>query len=321
MAFIFRNRRNTAEAGTLAGRWLRALLLEDWGLKLLALAITVGLWYAVTAQRAPATSRQRGVPLEFLLPENMEVGNDPVSEVDLTLEGSLSKLGEINDRNLVARVNVSDLKAGDRVVRLNDKNVMMDLPSGVRVVDIAPRSVTLRLEPVVEREVPVEFRFDGTLPEGFHVTGVRINPASVHIRGPESHVRSIDRAYTETISLEGQRESLTLPQLAIDIPDRKVTPLESTVSVRVEIAEQQVERRFDGVLVRSAAGGQARPESVSLVLRGPRSIVEALKQEELRVLVDVGPEGSVAPRLVLPRVAEGRVELLSVSPSQFTLER
>jgi YbbR domain-containing protein len=321
MAFTFGNRRDMAKAGTVAGRWLRALLFEDWGLKLLALAITVGLWYAVTAQRAPAISRQRGVPLEFLVPENMEVSNDPVGEVDLTLEGSQSRLAEVNARNLVARANVADLKPGDRVVRLTDRNVVMDLPEGVRVVDITPRSVTLRLEPLVEREVPVEARFEGELPEGFLVAGVQINPPAVRIRGPESHVRSIDRAYTETISLGGQRESLTLLQTAIDIPDRKVVPHESAVSVRVEIAEQRIERRFDGVTVRSAAGGQARPESVTLILRGPRSVIEALKQEEVRVVVEVGPEGAAAPRLALPRGAEGRVEMVSVSPSQFTLER
>jgi len=321
MAFTFINRQNAADAGTLVGRWLRALLFEDWGLKLLALGITVGLWYAVTAQRAPATIRLRGVPLEFLLPENVEVSNDPLGEVDLTLEGSQGKLAEINARNLVARADVTDLKVGDRVARLNDKNVVMDLPEGVRIVDITPRSVTLRLEPVIEREVPVEARFEGGLPEGFVTTGIGINPRTVHVRGPEGHVRSIDRAYTETISLEGQRDSLTLPQTAIDIPDRKVVPLESTVSVRIEIAEQRAERRFEGVPVRSAAGGQARPDSVALVLRGPRSAVAGLKPEDVRVVVEVGPDGSPSPRVVLPRGLEGRLELVSLSPSQFTLER
>jgi len=71
-----------------ARRWLRALLFEDWTLKLLALAITLGLWYAVTTQRAPATKRLHDVPLEFLLPENIDIGNDPVDKVDVMLEGS-----------------------------------------------------------------------------------------------------------------------------------------------------------------------------------------------------------------------------------------
>jgi hypothetical protein len=36
---------------TLPERWLRKVFLEEWGLKLLALAITAVLWLAVTGQK------------------------------------------------------------------------------------------------------------------------------------------------------------------------------------------------------------------------------------------------------------------------------
>jgi len=195
------------------------------------------------------------------------------------------------------------------------------LPDGVRIVDIMPRSVTLRLEPVVVLEVPVEADFEGELPEGFERREVRVMPATVRVRGPESHVKRIERIFTETISLEGQRESLTLPQAAVDIPDQKVVPLEGSVAVRVEIAEQTVERRFAGVAVRSAAGGQVSPQTVSATLRGPRSIVESLKVEDVRIVVEVGEDGRPAPRLSLPPPAVGRVELVSTSSNNFGISR
>src|ERR687889_1441511 len=144
-----------------ARRWLRALLFEDWTLKLLALGITLGLWYAVTTQRAPAQMRLRAVQLDFVLPDGVEIGNEPVDEVDVTLEGSQGKLAELNARNLIARADLTELQSGDRVLRLTDRNVLMDLPEGVRIVQINPRSITLHLEPLVERDVPVEARFEG----------------------------------------------------------------------------------------------------------------------------------------------------------------
>src|SRR2546423_13344621 len=154
MSFQFAKKSGGETRGA-AARWLHALLFEDWTLKLFALLITFGLWYAVTTQRAPATVRLRGVQLDFILPENVEISNDPVEEIDVTLEGGQSKLAELNARGLVARADVTNLKPGDRVARLPD-NDKMDLPEGVRVVEITPRSVTLHLEPVVVREVPVE---------------------------------------------------------------------------------------------------------------------------------------------------------------------
>jgi YbbR domain-containing protein len=319
MAFRFTKARS-GDARGVAWRWLRAFFLEDWTLKILALLITLGLWYAVTTQRAPATMRLRAVQLEFILPENVDIGNDPIEEVDVTLEGSQGKLAELNARNLVARADVTNLKPGDRVARLSD-NIRMDLPEGVRVIEVSPRSVTLHLEPVIVNSVPVEARFEGEPPEGFERLGVEVTPPQVRLRGPESHVRAIERAYTETISLAGQRESITAPQAAVDIPDHKVTPLDPTVSVRVEIAEEQLQRRFTNVPVRSAAGGPVTPANASLTLRGPRSLVEALRPEDVRLIIGAAPDGTPAPRLLLPPSATGRVELVSTTPSEFTVNK
>ncbi|MBC7929998.1 MAG: YbbR-like domain-containing protein [Rubrivivax sp.] len=309
------------DARGVARRWLRALWAEDWTLKLLALLITLGLWYAVTTTSAPATVRLRGVQLDFILADNIEIGNEPPDEVDVTLEGGQGKLAELNARSLVARADVTNLKPGDRVARLSDKNVRMDLPEGVRIVEIAPRSVTLRLETVVERDVPIEARFEGELPEGFKRLGVEVTPASVRVRGPESHVRAVEKAFTETISLAGQRESITLLQIAVDIPDHKVVPLAANVAVRVEIAEEQSERRFTNVPVRSAAGGNVAPATATVVLRGPRSIIEALRPENVRVVLEIAEDGSTAPRLALPPTAAGRVEHVSTSPAEFTINK
>src|SRR2546423_1882347 len=95
-------------------QWARSLVVDDWKLILLALVITLGLWYAVTTQRAPATVHLPPVPLEFILPDNVEIGNDPPKTVEVALEGSQSKLAEMNTRTLIARANVSDLQPGDR---------------------------------------------------------------------------------------------------------------------------------------------------------------------------------------------------------------
>jgi YbbR domain-containing protein len=304
-----------------ARRWLRALLFEDWTLKLLALGITLGLWYAVTTQRAPAQTRLRAVQLDFLLPEGVDIGNEPLDEVDITVEGSQSKLVELNARNLVARADLTDLSTGDRVLRLTDKNVLMELPEGVRIVNINPRSLTLHLEPLVERDIPVEARFEGDPPEGFVRGAVQVTPPSVRVRGPQSHVNAVERAFTETISLAGERDTVVRPQVAVDIPDHKVTPAESSVAVRVEIDEEQAERRFSNVAVRAASGAPVSPQAVTLTLKGPRTIVESLRPEDVRVVVEAAEDGRPVPRLALPPSAQGRVELFNTNLPEFTVNR
>ena len=309
------------EGGGVTRRWLRALFLEDWTLKALALLITLGLWYAVTTQRAPATKRLHDVPLEFLLPEGVDIGNDPLDRVDVLLEGNQDRLAVLTARDLVAQVDVTSLLPGDRNPRLTDKNVSMELPEGVRILEITPRSLTLHLEPVVEREVPVEARFEGAPPAGFERGAVGVAPERIRVRGPESHINAVERAFTETISLAGRRETLALPQVSVDIPDHKVVPLEAFVSVRVEIAEERSERRFTDVPVRGDWGGTVSPDTAAVTVRGPRSVVEALRPEDVRLLIVLAEGGAPEKRLVLPPGAQGRVEVVSTNPSEFTLGR
>ncbi|HEX8119491.1 MAG TPA: YbbR-like domain-containing protein, partial [Pyrinomonadaceae bacterium] len=201
------------------------------------------------------------------------------------------------------------------------RNVSMDLPEGVRIVSINPRSIALHLEPLVEREVPVEARFEGAPPAGFARGDVQVTPPSVRVRGPASHVGAVERAFTETISLAGQRETLLLPQVAVDIPDHKVVPLDATVSVRVEIGEEQSERRFTNVPVRAESGAAVTPQAAAVNVRGPRTGVEGLRAEDVRLVVAAGEDGRVVPRLLLPPGAQGRVELVNTNPSEFTFNK
>ena len=67
---------------------MRGLFLEDWGLKLLAWLITLGLWYGVTGQRRPATVRIPNVQLSYRVPPQMEISNDARREIEVTLTGA-----------------------------------------------------------------------------------------------------------------------------------------------------------------------------------------------------------------------------------------
>ncbi|HEY0004975.1 MAG TPA: CdaR family protein [Pyrinomonadaceae bacterium] len=301
-------------------RWLREIFIEDWNLKLLALAITLGLWLGVTGQRAPTTRHFRGVQLSFIVPGGMEISNDPPREVEVTLTGSKHEIDRLNARDLLATIDVTDFKPGERVVQLTNR-IKLDLPQSVRVDDVEPGAVAMRLEPRIEREVEVEARLEGNLPEGYELRGVNLAPSKVRVRGPASHVNALQKALTETIRLEGLKESYNAPQAAIDIADPKVDLLIPSVSVTLEIGEKRVEKSFAGVLVQTADGAQARPSTASVTLFGPRSLMEQLRPENVRIELDAAPDGSITPRLVLPEGMQAQIELRSIRPTGFSIIR
>ena len=230
-------------------RWVRKILLEDWSLKLLAVAITAVLWLAVTGQNEPKTLRIPGVQLNFLKQKGFEISNEPPGSVEVILAGSPDKLKDIESGSLVATVDVSDQKPGERVVRLSHDRVKMDLPPGVKIQGFQPATVPIRLEPSTESQVDVEIKFEGKLPEGYEITGFSTSPASIRVSGPSDRVNALRKAVTETVLLDGKTESFTL-NVAINIPDPKIDILDPTVNVRVEIAE----RRRTDVHIRFATG-------------------------------------------------------------------
>ncbi len=234
-----------------AERWLHKVFLEDWGLKLLALAITIALWLAVTGQNKPTTMRISGVQLNFLRPEGLELSNEPPQTIDVTLTGSRDKLDRIGPRDLIATVDLSDQKPGERVLKLTLARVKMELQEDVKIQGFHPANIPIRLEPMIEASVEVEVKFEGKLPEGFEIKAVTVSPAGVRLRGPADHVNALRKVVTETVWLDGKRESFDLSSVEISMPDPKIELLDPTVNIHVEIGEVKRD-----LLMRFATGNE-----------------------------------------------------------------
>ena len=91
--------------------------------------------------------------------------------------GSKDKLDRIGPRDLIANVDLSDQKAGERIIKLTLDRVKVDLQEDVKIQGFHPASVPIRLEPVIEMAIDVEVKFEGKLPEGYEVAGVTVSPA------------------------------------------------------------------------------------------------------------------------------------------------
>ncbi|MBA2525493.1 MAG: hypothetical protein H0V18_06865 [Pyrinomonadaceae bacterium] len=301
-------------------RGARKVFVEDWSLKLLALAITLILWFAVTGQNQPLTIRT-GVQLNLIRPSNLDISNDPPRTVEVVLRGSRPNLQSLSPLDLVATVDVSDHPAGERVIRLTLDRVTMQLPDGVKIESFQPSTIPIRLEPRVERQIPIEVKTEGKPADGYEV--YEMNPAqtTVRVRGPASRIEALQKAPTETISLAGRKESFTATRVAIDIPDQKIEILDPLVDLAVEVGEKRTEKSFSGVIARAISGVEIRPATAEVSLSGPASVLAELRPDDVKVVVHMSANGGSVAGLELPPAVKDRVKLLSVRPSQFSMIR
>jgi len=154
---------------------VRKVFLEDWALKLVALVITLGLWFGVTGLSTPSTKRFT-VQLAPNVANNIEITNNAISEVEIVVSGDERKLKTLTGTGLVAALDLTSTQPGDRVISLTPENVSVDLPLGVKLDEIQPSRIAVRLEAVQELELPVKADIEGKPADGFEVYGRTVSP-------------------------------------------------------------------------------------------------------------------------------------------------
>lgn len=292
-------------------RLFRRVFLEDWLIKLIALAITLGLWLGVTGLRTPTNSRLRNVPLNIRVSNDMEITNSPLQEVNLVINGDKRKIESLNQRDLIVSLDLTDAAAGDRTVLISPENVNVELPNGVKLEEIQPNQVFVKLEKVEEREIPVKAETEGNLNENFEIYSETIVPQKVRVRAPESYIKSLDFISTEKINVENEQEDFTAKQVVINVVNPKATLLDATVDVSFKIGEKRVERLFS-VPVKTENG----TKTATVVLYGGRSVLESVKTENLQVEILKNEAGENFPQLILPVEIQDKIEIRKLKISK-----
>lgn len=272
-------------------------------MKLVALVITIALWVGVTGLSTPTITSLRGVPLTLRFSNENEV-TTPVQEVDIVISGDKRKIDQIIKNDLIVSLDLTDVAPGERVIQLTPENVSIGLPTGVKLDEILPNRIPVKLETVEQKEIGVKAETEGDLPEGFEIYSETITPPKVRVRGPAGFIRSLTSVSTESINLSDHREDFIAKQVPINISNPKATPLETVVDVAFRIGEKRIERLYL-VPVNDNSGKKA-----TVVLFGGKSLFENIRAEDdLRVEMFKNAFGEVTPQLTLPPGLDGKVEL------------
>ncbi|MBK7704254.1 MAG: YbbR-like domain-containing protein [Acidobacteria bacterium] len=283
---------------------LRKIFLEDWTMKLIALVITLALWFGVSGLREPKTERLRNVALNLRVSNDVEITNSPVKEIDIVVTGDDRKISQINKENLIVSLDLTDSLAGDRSVQITPENINVDLPTGVKVVDIQPDRIAVKLEKVEEREITVKVETEGALPDNLEVYQTTAVPGKVRVRAPESYIKTLDLISTEKIDLSGKTNDFTERQVSLVVLSPKVKLIDTIVDVFVRVGEKRTERLYLLPLFGDETGRSAK-----IVLYGPRSVFETLTNENIRVEAVKNESGETVLNVTLPADVQDRVEV------------
>lgn len=290
---------------------------RNLGLKILALALASLLWVTVAGEHV--VERSLRVPLEFRnIPEALEiVGNTP-DTVDVRLRGSSAVLSRVQAGEIVAVLDLSSARAGSRLFHIRNDEVRA--PFGVEVSQVVPSTLALELEKSARRTVPVVPPIEGEPAPGFVVGRWSVDPPTVEIVGPDSHVRQVAEATTEPVSVKDAKARVrdTVTVGVVDASVRIAQP--HSASVTVEIWPAPVERMMPDVPVRwrnlgTGLRAQLSPQLVHVTVRGSKEPLAALRGDSIQAFVDLVGLGSGRYNLRVQVDPGERVGVVAIDPA------
>jgi YbbR domain-containing protein len=302
---------------------LRHTRIENKGLKALSLLLAILLF--VVSRQPVIDMRMVGVPIEYRgLSPGVKIVGDPEQTVSLRLSGPRDIVRSLTPNQLLVIADLSGKEPGERSVQLKVDESF--LPDNVEVMQIEPPSIKIKLEPNITKLVRVEAKFVGKVTEGreIYTDRVEIKPREIEIEGPRSIVDTIDRVWTEPVSLDG-READFYASVEVEIPQdslRVKTP--GRIGLSVKIGEERQSRRFANapvLWIDKGATGLLLTKTVRLEVFGPKSAIEALRVDDLRVEVETASlpldATSVTPQVRLP----ANIEVRNIIPTKVKVKR
>jgi YbbR domain-containing protein len=268
---------------------LKKIFVENKALKFFSLLLAISLWFFVMGEREAEFSFSE-VPLVLLnKSDDLIITTQTADSVSLRVRGSRGILATLSSSSIKAIINLEGVRAGTTTFRnLVDK---VKLPNGVKVTAISPAELSVTVEPLVTKIVPVQLTTKGILKEGYEISRISVTPEFVEVRLAKSEADELEKVVTEPLDISGfasdiNREvTLVLTGVA---PPRTIN-LEK-VSAFLIISEKVIETILSDIKVEvcnSSYRADIVPSTVQLVVKGPYHLVKDVSGGKVKVLIDL----------------------------------
>ena len=271
---------------------LRAVLFENFFLKLISLGIAVSLYVYVRGGRHETETAP--VPVVYQGDPHGKVLVSPrVEVVTVSYSAPWSPFRRIDTTGVPPYViDVSDGRNRDEAFK-KEHFIGPNSRGDVTVDEVVPAFVTLTFEDRVEGEAPIGVEFTGTPERGFEPAGVA-TPSRVGVSGPVSAISRLKSIATAPVDVTGHAEAFeAITVLSTSPPLVTLRGVPKEVRVAVSFREVPVEKWYSGVPVVGEGTDWETgfdPESVSVKLTGPAKVIDALDGGSLRVVLSLKDE-------------------------------
>jgi len=203
--------------------------------KLIALIVAFCMWVYVMADQDPEINDSYIVPLTISNApyEFIPLYDDKTVRLETRAPRSYFAKYDANAFRVFA--NLEGLGEGEHVI-----TPQVIMPQGFELLEIVPQTVTVKLDPLIEKQMPIEITTSGSLSQDSAIKEIEKSMDAVTIVGPKTFVEQVAKVLGNVnLSNNSSSFELQIPMHAVDakgnaISRVRVVPSVLTISVDIE---------------------------------------------------------------------------------------
>jgi len=244
---------------------------------LLSIVVAFGLWTYVITEVAPESDRTYyDIPLTVvgetvLNDNNLMITGWSAKSVDLRLEGNRTDLNEVNEANIILKVDLSKIyEPGVHRIDYTTSYPGSVASNAFTKLSQNPEYITITVEKRETKEVPINIVYEGEVAENYmpRTSDVVLDTQSITVKGPTSVVEKIEQAVIQ-VDLTDRMESIS-ENYRYTLCDGEGNPVDSEmITVNMEEVHMDLTiHRYKWVKldVTVVDGGGATRDNVELVV-------------------------------------------------------
>ncbi|MDX9800695.1 MAG: CdaR family protein, partial [Spirochaetia bacterium] len=186
------------------------ILIRNWPAKIMSIALAVLLSYFYKINTTEI--RYMNIPLDVVINSAFIAAELHPTEVRVSLRGSENSISLISEKDISAEADFSSWKKSGvyrEPVRIKKSgNALYADPLEIRV---EPGEIYLKIEEKIVKNLDVIPVINGFPAENHELVSYTVTPDNISAEGPASLMEKLTVLKTESINLDGRKESFTLP--------------------------------------------------------------------------------------------------------------
>jgi len=261
-----------------------ASLTNNLATKIFSFFITIILWLIVVGSKNVEMLKE--IPVSYNLSSELIISNQVLNKIQIRFLGPRSVLRDLISNNYTVNLDLRDKRSGFVNFRL--KNEIVNLPIGVKVLDVYPETISIKLDSVTKKIVDLKIMHDNNLQDGYKIKEISINPEKVEISGAQSDIATINTIFTEKIDLS----KLTVPEnifVNIDKTDKITNYSVDKVLVYFNVVPVIETRKYSDILISANLNDRFKinPTTVDIFIEGPKLLLDKLNKEDIIANIDI----------------------------------